>query len=224
MFPRIRLILLILGGLIVFLAVCCAGLWLALRYEPRFYREALNLEESEREKASQEFLQRVAGLISDVKQSGRWQFRITAEQINGWLAVDMLKNHPQTLPSDFHDPRVDIDSDRILFCCRYKKGLISTVLNLSVKPYVPQKNAMALRIVGVMAGLVPLPMGKLLNTISQTAKQAGWRLHWRQSSGDPVALIYTSAPNNKDNSPVKLISLRLGENELYISGDSTVKK
>ena len=57
-------------------------------------------------------LRDIAAIESAVNTPGRWQTTITAEEINGWLAVDMVKNHPKLLPPTFHDPRVAIRRTR----------------------------------------------------------------------------------------------------------------
>ena len=42
-------------------------------------------------------------------KAGHWEIRFTADEINGWLAVDLVKNHPNALPPTLKDPRVSID-------------------------------------------------------------------------------------------------------------------
>ncbi len=215
---RIRLGFLIGSGLLAMLIALLLGVWLALQYEPKFYREALVVGAAVREKGSAEMLQRLAAMVSDVRRSGKWQAMFTAEQINGWLAVDLINNHPDALPPFMRDPRVGIESDKIVLACRYEGGFFSTVLTLTVKPYVPEENALALRIVSARAGLLPMPLGNVLDGISEAARRSQWRLQWRQMGGDPVALLSTTPPENAGDLEVKIETLRLGQNEIYISG------
>lgn len=221
---RLRIILLIGCCVPAVLIAVLLGIFLALRYEPKFYRDAFSVEAETQEKASDQMLQRVAALISDVRKPGKWQALFTAEQINGWLAVDFMKNHPGAMPSFFHDPRVAIESDRVVLACRYQRWIVSTVLTLTVEPYVPEENVLALRIIRARAGLLPMPLGKVLDSISDAAQRSEWRIEWRQAGGDPVALLWAPPPDNAGDLAVKIESVRLGKPGIYVSGSTERKK
>ncbi len=208
-------------------AVLIAGLicvFLALRYEPKFYSDAMAVESETQEKGSDQMLQRTAALVSDVRKPGKWHARFTAEQINGWLAVDFVKNHAASLPPLFRDPRVSIDTDGIMLACRYEGGIVSSVLTLTVEAYVPEENVLALRIARVRAGLVPMPLERVLEGISDAARRSEWRIEWRQSGGDPAALLSPPPPDNAGDLAVKIEAIRLGKGEIFVSGSSERKK
>jgi hypothetical protein len=215
---RIRLSLLIAGSLLTLLLALLLGLWLALQYEPEFYRRALAVAPAAQEKASDEMLQHTAALASDLSKPGNWQAHFTARQINGWLTVDMQKNHPQTLPPFLRDPRVCIEPGRIVLACRYRQGFLSTVFTLTVEPSMPEENVLALRVVSARAGLLPMPLGKVLAAITEAARQSEWRLRWRQAGGAPVALLSPAAPEKAGDLWVKIQNLRLGQDEIFVSG------
>ena len=94
---RFRLAFLIAGGLAVLVALVLLGLYLAARHEPAFYRQAMEIDNAVLEKASDRMLQQATALASAVKKEGRWEVLLTAQEINGWLAVDMVRNHPNAL-------------------------------------------------------------------------------------------------------------------------------
>ena len=102
---KTRIALWIGGGLALAVGVALFAVYRATQYVPDFYRRALDADAKEQEKASDEMLQRTAALVSDVKTKDRWQARFTAEQINGWLAWDLPRNYPQSLPESIRDPR-----------------------------------------------------------------------------------------------------------------------
>jgi hypothetical protein len=201
-----------------------AGLLLALQYEPKFYRDALAVESEVQETASDQMLQRVAALVSDVRKSGKWQARFTADQINGWLAVDFVKNHPGALPPLFCNPRVSIESDRIVLACCYEGWIVPTVLSLTIEPYVPEENTLALRIVKARAGRVPMPLGKVLDGISDASQRSEWRIQWRQTGGDPVALLSMPPPDNDGDLTVKIEAIHLGKGDILVTGSTARKK
>ena len=135
---RLRIAALIGCGLLLVIALGLGGLYWALKHEPEFYRDAVRLDRSRQKQASDQMLQRAAALRSDVEKEGRWKALFTAEQINGWLAVDLPENFPDALPESFRDPRVEIRPDRMTLACRLKQGGTTTVVTLTVEPYLPE--------------------------------------------------------------------------------------
>jgi hypothetical protein len=220
---RFRLILLISCVVPAILIAGLIGFIWALRYEPKFYRDILAEPPDGREEASDEMLQRVTALVSDVRKPGKWQAQFSVKRINGWLAVDFEKNHPHTLPPFMHDPRVAIEPGLLVLACRYDSWFGPTVLFLAVEPYVPEENALALRILKARAGLIPIPLGKVLDEITETARQSEWKIEWRQSGGDPVALLYPAPPATGDIEG-KIESIHLIKGEIRISGSTKRKE
>ncbi|MGD0516997.1 MAG: hypothetical protein ABSA26_05620 [Thermoguttaceae bacterium] len=221
---RLRLTIWIGCGVSAVLIAGLVGVFFALRYEPKFYRDALSVASEAREEGSDQMLQRMAALVSGVRKPGKWQARFTAEQINGWLAVDFVKNHHGALPPLFHDPRVSIGPDGIVLACRYDGGIVSTVLTLTVEPYVPEENVLALRIIRVRAGLVPMSLEKVLDGITDAARRSEWRIEWRQTAGDPVALLWAPPPDDAGDLAVKIETIRLGKGDIFVSGFTERKK
>jgi hypothetical protein len=219
---KLRLALLIVGGLAFLAVVAFLGLYMAARHEPEFYREAMEIDPAVLEQASGRMLQQATALTGAVKREGRWEALFTAEQINGWLAVDMARNHPHTLPPALHDPRVAIDSKHVIIACRFEQGGASSVLSLTVEPYVPEPNVIALRIVRARAGLLPVPLGQVIEGLSRAARDMQFHLQWRSAGGDPVAML--SFPPTEDDRPVRIETLRLGEGEIYVAGGTQTQK
>jgi hypothetical protein len=219
-----RLLLWIVGGLAVLIAAAVLGLlgiYLAVQHEPEFYRQAMATDSAVLEKASDDMLHEAATLQSAASKEGRWEALFTAEQINGWLAVDRAKNYPDSLPPTISDPRVAVGAKQITFACRYESGNTSSVLSLTIEPYVPKANVLALRIVRARAGLLPMPLGQILDRVSEAARNLHLHLEWRHAGGDPVAML--SLPENEDERTAQIDTLRLGDGEIYVAG-STVSQ
>jgi uncharacterized protein YpmS len=219
---RLRLFLLIIVGLAVLVALVLLGLYLAARHEPAFYREAMEIDAAVLEKASDRMLQQTTALASAVKKEGRWEALFTAEQINGWLAVDMVKNYPNTLPPTLRDPRVAIDPKQVTVACRFEQDGANSVLSLTVQPYVPEPNVIALRIVKARAGLLPLPLRPVTDGLSQAVRDMQLRPEWRHAGGDPV-LMLSFLPTDNARS-VRIETLRLGDGEIYVAGTTQAQK
>ena len=221
---KLRIAALIGCGLLLVIAAGLCGLYWAVKQEPDFYRQAVQVDPAIQRKASDQMLQRAAALRSDLEKQGRWQALFTAEQINGWLAVDLVENYPDMLPESFRDPRVQIQPDQMTLACRLKQGTLEGVVTLTVEPYLAEPNLLALRIRKARAGLVPMPLAEILDAVSEAAGQMDLHLRWRRTDGDPVALISFSPLKTQDGELVQIETLQLGEGEIYLAGTTRPRR
>lgn len=220
---RLRFSLLLLGCLVTLALLALLLLYVAARHVPAFYRQALEIPKEKLEQGSERMLRQTAALESATGKLGRWEALITAEEINGWLAVDLEKNHPGTLPPAIRDPRVAIDENGITVACRYEQDGVKSILSLTLAPSVPEPNVVALRIVGARAGLLPLPLKNVIERVTQSARDLQLRLEWRGGGGDPVALL--SWPDDgQSGRTVKIETIRLGDGEIYVAGTTERQK
>lgn len=173
--------------LVATLAATAGVLYRASGHVPQFYAEAMKPAPAQSQ-SGQEMKQGVASLTAQTLRDGRWRATFSQRQINGFLAVDLLEKHPNVLPPGIHDPRVAIAATEASIGWK-SEGRWPAVYSLSIVPYVPQPNVLAVRIKSIRAGAVPVPLGEVVNGLSVAARQAGLRLQWQQLGGDPVALI-----------------------------------
>lgn len=206
------------GGLLLAVALGASALYWAARQGPDFYRAAVRVDPARQRDASDEMLQRTTALVSDVRQEGRWEALFTADQVNGWLAVDLPANHADALPSSVRDPRVAIDPQAVHLACSFQGRGGSCVLSLTVEPSLPEPNVLAIRIRRVRAGLLPVPLNGILDMLSKAAGRMGLQLRWRYDRGDPVAVISIVSPRDGNDGKVRIESLRLAEGEIYLAG------
>ncbi len=219
---RIRVSLLLLGCFAVLALLALLMLYIAVRHVPVFYREAMEIPRGKLEKGSDRMLRQAAALESAANKEEHWEVLVTAEEINGWLAVDLEKNHPNALPATIRDPRVAIDKNGITVACRFEQDGTRSILSLTIAPSVPEPNVVALRIVRARVGLLPVPLGKVLDRISKMARKMHLHLECR-GGDDPVALL--SLPNSEDGGRiVRIETLRLGDGEIYIAGTTKRKE
>lgn len=216
--------LLLIGGLAVVAAVGLQLLYSGMHHVPAFYREAVAADPHEEEAASKVMLQQTAQLANAFQRKGEWESLFTAKQVNGWLAVDLVRNHPQALPPIFRNPRVEITADHVTVAGLLKTDHYWSVVSLTVEPSLPEPNVLALRLRNARAGLLPVPQRKILDALTQLAKQLHWRLEWRQADGDPVALLTLPTDPEGKGRCVRLETLRLGAGEIYLAGTTNKAK
>jgi uncharacterized protein YpmS len=219
MFRRFLVILLV----VFLLGLLVAGLLLIWAYHssqqaPEFYRQALKIEPAKAADRSDRMLQRATALASELKEKPKWQAIFTADEINGWLAVDLVKNHARSLPPDLHDPRVRIAPGELTIACQMRRGGFKSVLSLTIDAYLSAPGEIAVEIKKARAGRLPLPLGDVLEQISTAARRAAIPIQWQQKDGNPVAVISLPALEDENNRIIHVDQLTLEEGEIYIAG------
>jgi hypothetical protein len=218
MTKRVRLLLFIILGLLIAVIVTLFAVHLSVQHVPAFYREALHADPEKQKIASDCMVRQAAALNNAFKKEGDWEAVVTAEQLNGWFAVDAAKNHADAVPQRFRNPRVAIDSRYVTVAGLLEIDDYSTVVSLTIEPYMPEPNVLALRIVKARAGLLPVPLRGILERLTQVAHDWQVHLEWRQDHGDPVALLSLPEEKQGDRHRAVIETLRLSDGEIYFAG------
>jgi uncharacterized protein YpmS len=219
MFRRFLVILLV----VFLLGLLVVGLLLVWAYHssqqvPEFYRQALKIEPAKAADRSDRMLQRATALASEVKEKPKWHAVFTADEINGWLAVDLVRNHARSLPPDLHDPRVSIAPGELTVACQVRRGGFKSVLSLTVDAYLSAPGKIAVEFKRARAGRLPIPLGDVLEQISAAARRATIPIEWGQKDGNPVVVIPLDAMEDEKNRVIHVEKLTLEQDEIYIAG------
>jgi hypothetical protein len=218
-YTLITLLLLLLLAAAVGFAV-----YRAAQRVPAFYAEELSIAPQAQEKESDLMLQQAASLHADLHRRGRWQQALEAKTINAWLAVDLPKNFPDLLPPSIRDPRVHIAPEGITLACRLDRYGMHGVVSLQVSAFVESDDVIGLRIHKARLGALPWSLNRVLQVISDAARQANVRIQWRQIDGDPVALITLTPANGDRKHVVHIDTIRLEEGQLLVAGTTEPAK
>lgn len=202
----------------VLLAAACGWAYWISREVPPFYAAALAQPSSSVHDASDALVREAAALVSDLRKSGRWQALFTVEQINGWLADDLQKNHPTLLPATVSDPRVAIANNQLMVGFRWQQPKWNVVVSLAAEIYLRQPNVVAVRIRKVRAGGLPLPLKNLLHDLIAAGRGLDLQIDEQQIDGDPLLLITPPQDGDYGNLLVQLESLELHDGQLYVAG------
>jgi hypothetical protein len=211
----------------ILVALMAAVYW-ACQQGPEFYRQALASDENSAKHGSDALLREAAGLANNFRRPGQWQALFTADQINGWLAYDVLQNHPHLFPASVSDPRVSIENNRTQIAFLWHKLGWAAVVSLETEIYLRATNVVAIRICKARAGILPLPLGGVLNDLIAAGEEAGLQIDAEQIDGDPQLVITMPwADNSADKLLLCLESLEVNQGEIYMAGhcqnvDSTV--
>ncbi len=217
---KFRIVLIVSCAAAILLAAAGAWAYWVSRQVPSFYAAALSQPADSAHQASDAMLREAAALVSDLRKSGRWQALFTVEQINGWLADDLQKNHPTLLPSTISEPRVAIENNQLKLGFRWQQPKWSVVVSLATEVYLREANVVAVRIRKVRAGGLPLPLRNLLHDLIAAGRGLDLQIEEQQIEGDPLLLITPPQDGDYGNLLVQLEALELHDGQLYVAGRS----
>ena len=190
---RRRRLLISVGLIATFLAVVVAGLWLMVRHVPGFYAHAEMPPGDERAALSQRTFAEWSRLILELQtREPTIDATFTADELNAYFQQDYFRHGgDDNLPDGFSAPRIRIEDGKMRIGVRYGTGFTSTVLSLTVKLWLVPKelNVVALEIVGLQAGSLPLSTGTLIDYISEAARREHIDISWYRHDGHPVAVM-----------------------------------
>jgi len=211
---KYRIILILLCGFVLLAAIGAFVVYRASQHVPEAYSEALQGDPIEQREAGEQLERQVTALQTATQQPGQWEVTFTADQINGWLAEILPEKFSETLPDFLSDPRVAIHPDEMMAFIRFRKGGFSSVITLTIEPYVPEPNVLALRFHGIQAGAVPWRLREIVDGTTEAARQHDVEIEWRMADGeDPVARIRIAGLDK-----CELGVDEQGEGRLYLSG------
>lgn len=214
-----RRTLLALGGGILLLVLGLASAYWAARQSPAFYRQAMAISSPVAARGGDRFEDAALDLHNAGQRPGRWEVSFTADEINGWLAKDLPAKFPRLLPSGISDPRIALDDDLFHLAIRYRRGGVDTVLSIAGEAYLTaQTNELAIRLTAARAGLVPIPLGHVIQEISDRAERAHVNLRWTEVKDAPVALIRLPLDSGNDDKRMVLDRLETRPGQILLAG------
>jgi hypothetical protein len=113
---------------------------------------------------------------------------------------------------------VAISPEHVQLACGYQDGRRRLVLSLEVEVFLSPPDCLALRLHKVRAGAVPLPRTKVLDEVGRAVKGSDLPIEWRETDGDPVALIHLTDAQADSKRLVRLESLTLEAGRIVVVG------
>lgn len=215
---KLRIVAVCLLVLAAVVGVALWGVYSALRRVQPFYQQALALDPQVLDEGSRQLESRATALYSDTQKTGQWHALFTADQINGWLAVKLAEDYADAIPADVHDPRVAIAPDALTLGFRTTQGGVETVVSVDASVFVTEAGAIGVRLLGVRAGALPLPVTKAAEEIAAGCRGLSVPVRWTQQERRPVAIIDVDQSLSKGDHRLVVDSIELGDGELYVAG------
>lgn len=207
---------------IVFFVALAGGVGLYFVYNasqevPEFYAEAEAMPDTRADQKSDEFTGRALALAGDVEKEGSWTSIFSDDEINGWLAVDLVEKHPNLLPPNFERPRIKILDNHVQIGVKCELRGVKTVAWMDIEGQMTKDQELALRFRTIRAGAVPLPLSTILDAVKKAAETFEVPLRWSTDNGDPIAIVGLPTPTKK-GMRYQLERFTLTEGQLYLAG------
>jgi len=211
-------------GTVTAAAVVAAALWgayLAMRQVRPFYQQALQLDREVLERGNREMESRATALYTDARQAGTWHALFTDEQINGWLAVqlaDRPTSDHEALTEAVHEPRIAISPDLLTLGFTTTRSGVDTVVSVEASVFLTEEGDVAIRLLNVRAGALPLPVTLVADQIAAACQELSLPVLWTRQDDCPVAMIEIRNDDTADGRRLFLDSIELHPGELYVAG------
>jgi hypothetical protein len=204
-------------GLGILLSIPVIG-WLSLTYQPTFYRDMVRRTRKQRAGQAQKFVAQSLQLRNDICNEPTWEAVFSDEEVNAWLAEDLVTHFADQLPPEVNEPRVLFDLDHITLAFQLRQGGVQSVITVVARPRVPEGNTVELTLEKIRAGILPVPADNVLDRIIDYARYHGVDVEWVRKEGYPVVVIrYTPNIQRED---VQLEEVQIMDGRMRLAGHS----
>jgi hypothetical protein len=218
-----RILVIALVAVTSLVAAALGGAYVAMGRVRPFYEQALQLDPQTLEVGSRELESRATALYSETRQTGPWRAAFTADQINGWLALKLAELYDDALPDEIAEPRVAIGDDRLTLGFRARRGGVDTVVSADASVMLTDDGDVAIRLLSVQAGALPLPVMQVAGDVSQACQKLSLPVRWTQDNGQPVALVDVNENPDKKARQLFLDAVELRDGAIYLAGHTAAE-
>lgn len=171
--------------------------FLLVTHEPGFYKHGELPPGPGRKNLSDFTDSELVRIYSDILSGRKWQGNLNEDHLNASLAEGLL-NKEAPWPDSAREPRVSFEEDRILLGFRYGLGQLSTVIWLEVRPWlaVQDPNVLALELISLHAGAIPISSQWLLEKAAEAARTLKIDVSYYRYNKHPVLVLRFQADHS----------------------------
>ena len=147
-------------------------------------------------------------LRNDIVNEPTWEAVFTDQEVNAWLAEDLVTHFADLLPPEVREPRFVFEVDRVTLAFQLDQGPVDSVIWVVARARVPEENVLALTLEKIRAGVLPVPAEKIIDRITQHAWRQGLDLRWEREEGLPVAIIRYTPHEERDDVVLEQLQIR----------------
>jgi hypothetical protein len=185
---------------------------------PEFYRQRLDVATAEA--AARRLVSDASALQASIVREGPWEAAFSEHDINGWLAVDLPRNHERLLPDWLAEPRVRLEPRRVRLAVRVGRGLASAVAAVTTEVVLREPNQLGIVVEDAHLGGLPLPRGPVLAELRRRCDQLGMVTSLRRLDDRSVLVVYIPSTHESGGMSHWLETLTLGDGSIAITGQT----
>jgi hypothetical protein len=194
------------------------AVWLSLTYQPSYYRAMVLQSRTQRAGKARKFVAQSLQLRNDICNEPSWEAVFTDQEVNAWLAEDLVSHFADQLPPEVNEPRVLFELDRITLAFQLRQGGVQSVITVVARPRVPEGNTVELTLEKIRAGILPVPADNVLDRIIEYARCHGIDVEWTRREGYPV--VFMRYRPNFERDDVRLEELQIRTGQIRLTGRS----
>jgi hypothetical protein len=195
--------------------------WFALTYQPLYYREMVSLPQAQREVKAKHFVAQSLQLRNDIVNEPTWEAVFSDQEVNAWLAEDLVTHFADQLPPEVHNPRLLFELNRVVLAFQLEKGGLQSVITVVARPRVPAENTVELTLEKIRAGILPVPADNVLDQIIEHARRRGVDVQWQRRDGYPVVVMRYTPNLAREDVQLEEVEIRSGQIRLAGRSDRT---
>ena len=177
----------------------------------------------ELDRQRQQLESQVAALVSEAQQNDRWSTVVTAEQLNGWLTMQLPIDFPELEKTGVRQPRLLLKENEMLIACQARVQRRNAVISATLVPVVGEQGWVGVEIKSVRVGKLPLPIDTLISKADRAIRDARitpdkLRYRWAESDGNTVLMFDLEQIASSVDQVRRLDTLEVRDGELLIGG------
>ena len=134
------------------LAAIPTGIWFSLTYQPSYYRDMVLLTREQRGGPGQEVRRPEPSAPQRHLQRTHWEAVFSDQEVNAWLAEDLVTHFLDQLPPEINEPRLLFELDRVTLAFQLRQRGVESVITVVARPRVPEGNTVELTLEKIRAG------------------------------------------------------------------------
>src|SRR4051794_4034128 len=174
------------GFVLLLIAAIPCLIWISLTHQPGFYRAVVELPRGDREVKAKRIMAQSLQLRNDICNEPVWEAVFTDQEVNAWLAEDLVTEFADQLPPEVHEPRVMFELDRVTLAFELEQRPVNSVIWVVARPRVAAPNVLELTLEKIRAGMLPVPAEKVIDRIVEHVRAHGLDVRWKRVAKLPV--------------------------------------
>ncbi|MCL2742839.1 MAG: hypothetical protein FWE67_03215 [Planctomycetaceae bacterium] len=202
-------------------------LYLSAQRKPAFYKDELSTPLLTSQRRNDDMLKSINrvhnGIQSVVKKEKKsWGGKFTADELNGYFAVEAVKPGANIIPAVIKEPRLTISPQKCNLAFLIERDGFGGVLHFTFSIQMPEPNRLMLRIKNAHIGTIPVSRNYIVTLLHDTLKQKGTDVTVGNEAGDPTLSFPLDFKFKNDTLVIE--TLEIEDGALSFTGSILAKK